>query len=108
MKRFVVYILRTSGGTLYTGQTSDLLKRLRQHREGKSGAKYLRMFSSVELVYSEEVETLSEALRREVVIKKMSKSEKENLIKLANDKYSSIQTRRLSPTKRLADKSRII
>lgn len=87
MKQFVVYILRTSGDTLYTGQTNDLPKRLEQHRNGKMGAKYLRMFTSVELVYSENVESKSAALKREIEIKKMSKAAKENLIKLANDNY---------------------
>jgi putative endonuclease len=86
MKGFVVYILRTSGNTLYTGQTNDLEKRLEQHRKGKVGAKYLRMFTSFKLVYSEKVASLSEALKRESEVKRMSKSAKEDLVKLANDK----------------------
>lgn len=80
MKQFVVYILRTSGNTLYTGQTNDLTKRLEQHQKGKVGAKYLRMFTSFKLVYSEKVADLSIALKREIEIKKMSKVSKGKLI----------------------------
>lgn len=80
MTEYTVYILRTSKNTLYTGQTNNLEKRLMQHRSGKVGAKYLRMFDSIELVYSEKVATLSEALKRECYIKTLSKLEKEKLI----------------------------
>lgn len=90
MKQFVVYILKTSGNTLYTGQTNDLEKRMKQHQAGKVGAKYLRMFTSFELVYSEMVSGLSEALKREIEIKKMCKADKENLVKLANDNHKTI------------------
>jgi putative endonuclease len=90
VKKYFVYILRTSKNTLYTGQTVDLKRRLEQHKNGKVGAKYLRMFASIELVYSEEVAGLSEALKREIEIKTMSKTKKENLIKLANDKNKEI------------------
>jgi putative endonuclease len=78
---YFVYILRTSGNTLYTGQTNNLENRLKQHKDKKSSsAKYLRKFDSFELVYSEKHETLSEALKREHEIKKLTKSQKEGLI----------------------------
>lgn len=96
MKQFVVYILRTSGDTLYTGQTNDLSKRLEQHHGGKVGAKYLRMFTSHELVYWEEVGGLSQALKREMEIKKMTKRFKENLIKLADDHHKTVPGKGLS------------
>jgi len=76
---FTVYILKTDKDTLYIGQTKDLKARLRKHRVGK-GAKYFRIFKSFELVYTEKFKTLSEALRREHQLKKLSKQEKENLI----------------------------
>jgi putative endonuclease len=78
--KYFVYILRTSGNTLYTGQTSDLKKRLKQHRDKKIGAKYLRRFDSVELVYCEKSKNRSEAMKREAEIKKMTKMKKEKLV----------------------------
>ena len=80
MSKYTVYILLTSGGTLYTGQTNNLSRRLEKHKNG-SGAKYLRMFKSFELVYEESVATLSQALQREREIKKLSRSAKLELVK---------------------------
>lgn len=79
---YTVYILRTSSNTLYTGQTNNLAKRLREHKSktGKS-AKYMRSFKSFRLVYSETHPTLSQALKREFELKKLSHAEKETLIK---------------------------
>jgi putative endonuclease len=78
---YFVYILRTSSNTLYIGQTSNLEKRLKEHSGKKSrGAKYTRSFSSLELVYSEEHPTRSEALKREWQLKKLTKAKKEALI----------------------------
>ena len=76
---FVIYILKTSKNTLYTGYTNNLEKRLEKHKNGK-GSKYLRSFDSFKLVYKEEFKTKSKALKREAQIKKLSKSEKEDLI----------------------------
>ena len=79
---FYIYILRTSKNTLYTGQTNNLDKRLKEHAtKGKKSAKYLRQFNNFELVYSEKVKTRSEALKREAEIKKLTKRQKEFLIK---------------------------
>lgn len=78
---YTVYILRTSSNTLYTGQTKNLKKRLKQHRnKAKKSAKYMRGFKSFELVYSENHPTLSQALKREIELKKLSHAEKEVLI----------------------------
>lgn len=76
---FFVYILRTSLNTLYIGQTNNLEKRLKEHKEGK-GAKYMRFVSSFELVYSEEFKTRSEAMKREYELKTWDKKKKEELI----------------------------
>lgn len=79
---YIVYILRTSSNTLYTGQTNNLEKRLKQHRDKTSqSAKYLRSFKSFELVYQETQPTLSKALKREIELKKLSHQKKELLIK---------------------------
>lgn len=78
---YTVYILRTSANTLYTGQTNDIEKRLAEHR-GKSpkSAKYMRYFSSFELVYQETHSTRTEAMQREYQIKRLPRAKKESLI----------------------------
>lgn len=80
--KYYVYILRTSKNTLYTGYTTDIKRRLAEHKgQYGKGAKYTRSFDSLELVYQEEYATKSEAMKRESEIKKMKKSEKEELLK---------------------------
>ena len=75
-----VYLLRCADGTLYCGWTTDPDARLRAHNEG-TGAKYTRSRRPVELVYYETYEDRHEALSREWHIKRMSRAEKEKLIK---------------------------
>ena len=70
-----VYILRCADGSLYTGWTNDLDRRLTAHNEGK-GSKYTRARLPVELVYSESCETKQQAMSREARIKKLSRAEK--------------------------------
>ena len=70
-----LYILRCGDGTLYTGITTDVEKRLETHRCGK-GAKYTRGRGPLELVYREECGDHSAALKREAEIKKLSREEK--------------------------------
>lgn len=78
---YKVYILHTSSNTFYTGQTNNLEKRLKEHKnKTKRSSKYMRSFASFELVYSETFTSKSEALRREIQIKKLSHKEKERLI----------------------------
>lgn len=74
-----VYILRCVDGSLYTGSAKDLEARLRVHRSGR-GARYTRARLPVELVWSREVETWSDALREEYRIKRLSRSEKLRMI----------------------------
>jgi putative endonuclease len=78
---YFVYILRTSSNTLYIGQTNNLEKRLKEHKEKSSkSAKYMKYFSSCNLVYSETHSTRSEAMKREYQLKQLTKSQKESLI----------------------------
>ena len=77
-KQWFVYILRCKDDTLYTGMTDDLEKRLTAHNAGK-GAKYTRGRGPVSLVYSVVCNDKSDALRRELQIKKMSRAEKQLL-----------------------------
>ena len=74
-----VYMRRCGDGTLYTGVTDDVERRLAAHRAGK-GAKYTRGRGPLELVYQEQVPDKSAALRREYQIKRLPKQEKEGLI----------------------------
>lgn len=69
------YIVECRDGTLYTGWTTDLEKRIKAHNMGK-GAKYTRNRAPVRLVYYEEHETKQEALKREYAIKQLSRQEK--------------------------------
>lgn len=81
---YFIYLLRCSDKTLYCGQTKDLKKRVNEHNGSNSKSKYTRTRRPVKLVYFEKYQTISEALKREIKIKKMKKTEKEELIK--NDK----------------------
>ena len=76
-----LYILRCWDDTLYTGITTDVEKRLEAHREGK-GAKYTRGRSPLELVYREDCGSHSDALKREIAVKKLTRSQKERLLDL--------------------------
>ena len=78
-KLWYVYLLRCGDGTLYTGITDDVERRLAAHRAGK-GAKYTRGLGPLELVYTEEQPDRPAALRRELAVKKLSRAEKERLI----------------------------
>lgn len=69
------YIVRCSDGTLYTGWTNNLEKRIKDHNDGK-GAKYTKPRRPVVLVYYEEFSTKEEAMRREWEIKQMSRRDK--------------------------------
>ena len=80
-----VYMLRCGDGSLYTGWTNDLQRRLAAHRSGKGG-KYTRSRLPVELVYSEEFETKQQAMSREWHIKRLSHGEKEKLLNKTEDK----------------------
>ncbi len=75
-----VYMLRCGDGSLYTGSTDDVARRLEAHRTGK-GAKYTRGRGPLELVYQEELTDKSAALKREYAIKQLRRAEKEQLFK---------------------------
>ena len=74
-----IYILKCSDGTFYTGYTIDIENRIKVHSSGK-GAKYTRARLPVELVYSEEYELKTEAMKREYEIKQFCRSDKLKLI----------------------------
>ena len=76
-----LYMLQCKDNSLYTGITTDLARRVKEHNSSKLGAKYTRARRPVKLVYSKEFETRSEALIEEARIKKLARVEK---IKLFN------------------------
>lgn len=80
MSEYVVYILRCGDGTLYTGCTNDLARRLAAHSAGR-GAKYTRARLPVALVYQEPAADRSQALRREAAIKALPRAQKLALIR---------------------------
>lgn len=78
---YFVYILRTFSNTLYIGQTNNLERRLEEHKNNKTkSAKYIRYFSSFNLVYSETYNSRIEAMQREHQLKRWTRSKKEALI----------------------------
>ena len=78
-KENYTYVVKCSDGSLYTGWTTDVTRRVKEHNEGK-GAKYTKSRRPVELVYYEAFETKQEAMKREYAIKQLSREEKEKLI----------------------------
>ena len=82
-----VYIIRCSDGTYYTGYTTDVKRRVREHNDGE-GAKYTRGRLPVELIYSESYGTKSRAMSREYEIKQLTRKEKTELIRELNSKKS--------------------
>ena len=75
-----VYIVRCADGTLYTGWTVDLQRRVREHNAGR-GARYTRQHGPVDLVYWEVLPNRSAALKREVEIKRRGRTYKERLVR---------------------------
>lgn len=90
--KYYFYILKCKDKTLYCGIAKDIQKRLRQHNSGK-GSAYVRSRGGGTLVYSESCKNLSVALKREIEVKKRTRSEKLKLVsqkaKLKSQKFNS-------------------
>ncbi len=76
---YIVYMLRCADNSYYTGYTKHIIKRLRLHRQGK-GSKFVKTRLPFRLVRMELYATQGEAMRREIMIKKMKKPEKIALV----------------------------
>lgn len=74
-----VYIVQCADGSLYTGYTVDLERRVNTHNAGR-GAKYTRSRLPVRLVYSEKLPSISDAMKRERAIKRLKREKKFALI----------------------------
>ena len=85
------YIVQCADGTLYTGWTNCLARRMKAHNEGKSGAKYTQAKRPVKLVYYEGFATREEAMSREYRIKQLTREKKLELMRVLNfDKHFDI------------------
>lgn len=78
-------------GTIYTGYTKDLLKRIEQHNKGKLGARYTRTRRPVKVSYIDICDTQKEAIRKEQSLKKLSREQKLSLINEYKSKKLSIE-----------------
>lgn len=81
VKKYYVYILKCSDGSLYAGATQNLAKRLHEHNDLKSGAKYTKARRPVTLVYSQECDSFAHSRAREAEIKRMTRIDKLLLLK---------------------------
>jgi len=77
---YFVYILQCVDDSLYTGITTDLDRRIKEHNDSKLGAKYTKIRRPVKLVYSKEFIDRSEASKEEARIKKLSRQQKIDLL----------------------------
>ena len=77
---YYVYIILCTGGSFYTGYTKNVGERARLHANGR-GARYTKMHPPKKVVHVEQFESRAEAMRREKALKKLSHSQKEDLIK---------------------------
>lgn len=87
-----VYILSCADGTFYTGVTTDLDRRLREHNSPAGGARYTRARRPVRLVYAENAACRGTACRREYLLKQFSRTEKEALIASSGNNASHLPT----------------
>ena len=77
--QFHLYILRCANGTYYVGSTTDVPARIAAHNAGR-GPRFTASRRPVTLAYAESFDTMAEARKREIQIKKWSRSKKEGLI----------------------------
>ena len=79
-----LYLIRCANGHLYTGITTDVARRFNEHQSSSpKAAKYLRGKGPLTLMYQEQVGTRSDALKREIAVKKLSRAQKLGLIESA-------------------------
>ena len=86
MDKWFMYVVRCSDGSLYTGVTKNLKRRVLEHNYGTRGAKYTRSRRPVEVVYEEECSDHSDALKKEWAFKKLSKTRKERRVAESKNK----------------------
>lgn len=77
---FTVYILECADGSLYTGCTNNIEKRIHAHNHTKTGAKYTMARRPVNIIFSETYSTLADGRKREAEIKRLTRQKKIELI----------------------------
>ncbi len=80
MSAWEVYIVETSSGKLYTGITTDLDRRFTEHQTGNKGARFFHFSDAKSIVFRESHPNRSDATKREISIKKMTRKQKLELI----------------------------
>jgi putative endonuclease len=93
---WVVYLLRCADGSLYTGVTTDVRRRCRQHNAG-TASRYTRARRPVRLVYQEAHPHRGSALRREAAIKRLSRRQKLQLLRVGRRRASGPEGRARGP-----------
>ncbi|MDX9874735.1 MAG: GIY-YIG nuclease family protein [Spongiibacteraceae bacterium] len=89
LPRWLVYIIEATDGSLYTGVTTDLARRWRQHTSGR-GAKYFRGRAPARFVYVEDAHTRRSAASREVAIKRLSRAAKLALVSAPGNRLAAL------------------
>ena len=84
MTKHFIYVLESAYGNFYTGYTTDLKRRMQEHKEGR-GAKFTKAFAFPKLLYHETFRSKSVALKREAEIKSWPKDKKAELIQKIRD-----------------------
>jgi len=80
MNNWKVYIIQTKSGKLYTGITTNLKRRFKEHQNKRIGARYFRFSDPESIIYCESYSNRSAATKREIAIKKMRRKQKMCLI----------------------------
>ena len=88
-RKYYVYIVASSSGTLYLGMTNSLLRRITEHKEGKIEG-FSKKYSCHKLIYYEIFDNPGAAIYREKELKKWRREKKENLIKTLNPHWSDL------------------
>jgi len=88
---YYVYILLCKDGSFYTGYAKDVKRRVERHKKGQ-GARYTRMHEPEKILYVEEFDSRSEAMKREREIKSLSYSKKQQLVNLYEKSHANIKS----------------
>ncbi len=91
MKQYYVYIMTNQSGTLYTGVTNDLIRRIYEHKQGKGGQFTLK-YRITRLLYFEDTHDIHAALAREKQLKGLTRAKKLELVAKDNPKWVDLST----------------
>lgn len=91
--RFFVYILASDTGTIYIGVTNNLIRRITEHKNCINKESFTKKYNCNKLVYFEEYDYISSAVKREKQLKKWSREKKEKLVKMQNPYWEDLYQR---------------